>query len=651
MNTAKRKPDVVDSMGRSVQLGSTLGGGGEGTVYEVAQTVDRAAKIYLKPLTAERASKIRAMVGMKAEGLHKLMSWPVDLLLEKGSKQPVGLLVPRVHNKKNVHHLYGPKSRLQDFPRADWRFLIRAAANIAKAFAAVHDANCVIGDVNHGSIMVGGDATVSLIDCESFQVTVDGRQFFCEVGIETFTPPELQGVPSYRNIVRTANFDNFGLAVMVFHLLFMGRHPFAGRYSGAGEMPIWRAIKECRFPYSNNHKAIQMERPPGTPPLSFVGAELSHLFETAFSSASLVGGRPAARDWAAALNKLEANTKQCSAFSGHWYTNHLPECPWCTMEAKGANPLFPFVVPMEPTGSTFDVDALWSQIDKLPELGPAPSIPVGHREVSTAAHTIGRPGGGAKFIAILIAAAVFLGGTFVLPPLFWAFAIAAFFVHGVVERKLSNAEEIARFKNAMFEAEGRLSQAIADWQSSAGPASFSTAKAKFEACRVEVKGMPMKRAKALEQLKQSHQKLQLDHFLDRFELEDAKIDDIGPGRKRTLASYGIETALDLVPNRIGAVPGFGPKRVERLMKWRQSVAAKFRFDPTKPVDPRDIAKVEQEMLALRSKAESVAKAAYAEALQAHARVLAIRQTGRARVVEAQNVVAQARADYDFVSGS
>jgi DNA-binding helix-hairpin-helix protein with protein kinase domain len=26
----------------------------------------------------------------------------------------------------------------------------------------VHDANCVIGDVNHGSIMVGGDATVSL---------------------------------------------------------------------------------------------------------------------------------------------------------------------------------------------------------------------------------------------------------------------------------------------------------------------------------------------------------------------------------------------------------------------------------------------------------------------------------------------------------
>src|SRR5206468_8447379 len=140
-----------------------------------------------------------------------------------------------------------------------------------------------------------------------------------------------------------------------------------------------------------------------------------------------------------------------------------------------------------------------------------------------------------------------------------------------------------------------------------------------------------------------------DHFLDRFELEDAKIDDIGPGRKRTLASYGIETALDLVPSRISAVPGFGPKRVERLMKWRQSIAAKFRFDPTKPIDPRDVAKVEQELLASRNKAESAAKAAYAEALQAHARILALRQTGRPKMDELQNEVAQARVDYDFVS--
>ena len=180
MNSAQRKPDIVDSQGRMVPLGSTLGSGGEGTVYEVKQAVDRAAKIYLKPLSEERASKIRAMVKMNPDGLAKLMSWPVDLLLEKRTKQPIGLLIPRVHNKKNVHHLYGPKSRLQDFPRADWRFLIRAAANIAKAFAAVHDTNCVIGDVNHGSIMVGGDATVSLIDVAAVDIVWKRWEFLLQ---------------------------------------------------------------------------------------------------------------------------------------------------------------------------------------------------------------------------------------------------------------------------------------------------------------------------------------------------------------------------------------------------------------------------------------------------------------------------------------
>jgi DNA-binding helix-hairpin-helix protein with protein kinase domain len=253
-----------------------------------------------------------------------------------------------------------------DFPRADWRFLVRAATNIAKAFAVVHDADCVIGDVNHGSIMVAEDATVRLIDCDSFQVNTPARRFLCEVGIETFTPPELQGIP-FKGVVRKPNSDNFGLVVMIFHLLFIGRHPFAGRYSGAGDMPIAKAIKGCRFPYSANHKAVQMDRPPGTPALSFVGVEVAQLFETAFSRAAIKGGRPTARDWAAGLQKLEANAKECTNNKGHWYPSHVSECPWCQMEAQGANPLFPFVIPGLPGGtrSTLDVEEFWRQIEGL----------------------------------------------------------------------------------------------------------------------------------------------------------------------------------------------------------------------------------------------------------------------------------------------
>jgi DNA-binding helix-hairpin-helix protein with protein kinase domain len=650
MSPAQQKPEVVDTRGRPIPLGSELGSGGEGVVYEVGQNADKAAKIYRKPLTQDRADKIRAMMSMKADELSKLMSWPVDLLIEKRTSQPVGLLIPRVHNKKNVHHLYGPKSRLQDFPRADWRFLVHAAANIAKSFATVHDAHCVIGDVNHGSIMVGTDAKVSLIDCESFQVKADGRQYFCEVGIETFSPPELQGVSSYRNIVRTANFDNFGLAVMTFHLLFMGRHPFAGKSNGPANMPIPEAIKECRFPYSANHKAMQMERPPGTPPLSFVGSEVAHLFETAFSRATIGGGRPTARDWAAALQRLEANAKQCSVSKGHWHPGHLSACPWCAMEAQGANPLFPFVVPLPAAGSMLDVDALRRQIQNLPELGNAPVITAQSKQPSPAAVKVGRPSVAAKPAAAIIGLAIFLGGTFAFPPVFWIFAGAGIVAYNFLAKQFSNDDQVLSFRAALMEAERNFNRANSDWQSRAGSETFLAAKRKFEACRTEISEVPAKRSGALEKLRQSHRKLQMDRYLDRFEIEDAKIDGIGPGRKGTLASYGIETAEDLVPNRISAVPGFGPKMIERLMRWRRSLEAKFVFDPTKAIDPRDIIKVEQQFQTLRLQAEAAAKSAHAEALQAHARVLAIRQSGRPQMHALQVAMAQAKADLDFVRG-
>jgi len=610
-----RPPDLVDSQGNPIRLGALLGKGGEGAVYEVSQTTVTVAKVYHKPLSQDRTDKIKAMTMMRTDSLSKLTSWPIDLIRMRTTGQPIGLIMPRIANRKNIHHLYGPKSRLQDFPKADWRFLVRAAANIARAFSVVHDTGCVVGDVNHGSIMVAEDATVSLIDCDSFQVHAQGRNFLCEVGIETFTPPELQDM-SFRGVLRTPNCDNFGLAVMIFHLLFMGRHPFAGRFSGAGDMPIARAIKECRFPYSANHKAMQMDPPPGTPPLSFVGAEVAHLFEIAFSQTAIKNKRPTALTWVTAMQALEKNTKRCGVNLGHWHPSHLSECPWCHMEARGANPLFPFVVPLTPGvfGPTVDLEALWQQIIGLPILGPAPTIPVPEVSPSAAAQKLGKPG------------------------------IFAF----VVDFLTGRADEVDRFRKAMSDADANFKRVEADWLRRASEGAFDDAKRKFIELKKEIMQIPAKRNHALDQLKQSQRMLQLDRFLDKFELENASIEGIGPGRKRALESYGIETAKDIVPHRINAVPGFGPKMVERLMKWRRSIEAKFAFDPAKAIDPRDIAKVEQDILALRTKTETEAKAAHAAAMQAHARITAIRQMMRPQLDALQRTLAQARADYEYI---
>ena len=69
-----RKLLDAPSSGRPVNLGQVIGQGGEGAVYEITTHPGLVAKIYHKPLEAERAAKIRAMASMSNDGLTKLTS-------------------------------------------------------------------------------------------------------------------------------------------------------------------------------------------------------------------------------------------------------------------------------------------------------------------------------------------------------------------------------------------------------------------------------------------------------------------------------------------------------------------------------------------------------------------------------------------------
>jgi hypothetical protein len=61
-------------------------------------------------------------------------------------------------------------------------------------------------------------------------------------------------------------------------------------------------------------------------------------------------------------------------------------------------------------------------------------------------------------------------------------------------------------------------------------------------------------------------------------------------------------------------------------------------------------RVEQDILALRTRTEAAARAAHGEATQAHARTLALRQAMRPQMDALQASVAQARVDYRFIKG-
>src|SRR5262245_42407163 len=341
-----------------VRLGRRIGIGAEGAVYEIWGRSDLVAKVYREPLSPEKAEKLIILSRLGNERLFNLSAWPVSTLRNAPDGEVAGFVMKKVREAEEVHTLHSPKSRLQKFPGASWAFLIYVAANIARAIATIHEHGLVIGDVNPKNILVKRNATVYLLDVDSFQVCFDGKTYRCEGGFPEYTPPELQGV-AFRSIDRAQEHDGFGLSVAIFQLLFMGRHPFSGRYLGAGEMPLERAIRESRFAYGDDAEARKMRQPPGALSLDAAPPSLVDLFRRAFLSTD----RPHPREWIEQLGELAKALKKCELHSGHYYYRKLRDCPWCGIEKQACVRLFNFLLSGgESRRGPFLLDEVWNEI-------------------------------------------------------------------------------------------------------------------------------------------------------------------------------------------------------------------------------------------------------------------------------------------------
>ena len=130
-----------------------------------------------------------------------------------------------------IYQVYSPRLRANLHPYINWKFLHRAAGNLAASFATLHEEGYVVGDVNQGNILVDpAQALVTLVDTDSFQVKdpSSGYVFRCPVGMLGYTPPEMRLVSSFDCVDRAPSHDLFGFGVLVFKLLMEGFHPFMG---------------------------------------------------------------------------------------------------------------------------------------------------------------------------------------------------------------------------------------------------------------------------------------------------------------------------------------------------------------------------------------------------------------------------------------
>ena len=645
-------PIVVDADGRVLRLGRKLGQGGEGAVFELEGEPGLAAKIHHQPLTPLRAEKIRVMAGMRTAQIDKLAAWPTNLLsLPSGT--PIGLTMPKVVDHKDIHHLYSPKSRRTEFAGADWRFLIRVAANLARAVATIHEANGVIADINHSGVLVSQDARVRLIDCDSFQIVDAGKTYLCDVGVPTFTPPELQGL-LFAEIVRTPNHDNFGLAVLIFLTLFMGRHPFAGRFIGLGEMPIERAIGEGRFAYGADSTAFQMERPPGAPSLGIVSPAIAGLFERAFARESREGGRPTAHEWVTGLESLEHQLRQCAFSPAHWHFDGLQGCPWCRMEAATSVALFSASV-SPGAAAHFDIDAFWRRVTSMEHPGPAPSLEAADpkRKVgpSVSALQFKQQRALHRLYALLLSASPIPIAIFVNLPtggrlLFLAASIGLYFVARMLVR-LSNDTSIfadkARMDLEYFE------KVRDEWQSTAGPGRFDAKRTELERLRARWDESRDVQHRMQQEQHDQKQSAALSRFLDGFDIEVAGVSGLSPSRVPLLASFGIETAADIVAEKLDNVPKLDKKMRDALTGWREGLEERFRQEAGSGPASLDEELIEREALAEQMRIEAALRAGLQDLQEIQKQALFTRISTKAKVEEAHRAYLQSAADQKAVN--
>jgi DNA-binding helix-hairpin-helix protein with protein kinase domain len=193
---------------------------------------------------------------------------------------------------------------------------------------------------------VSDSALVTVLDTDSFQFRdpQTGNLHLCRVRTDGFIAPEVYAT-GRNNIERTVEQDLFGLAVLIFHLLMEGIHPFAGRYQGPGDPPpLQQNVIAGNFPY--NPSCTTLSPMPTAPPFTMLSATLRALFLRCFIDGhSTPTARPTAKEWQKALHQAAKQLVSCTKSPHHFFDKDLDGCPWCTRVEMGLADSFPVLRP------------------------------------------------------------------------------------------------------------------------------------------------------------------------------------------------------------------------------------------------------------------------------------------------------------------
>lgn len=581
--------------GYTLIRGDKIGEGGEGEIYTVQNHPQFAIKLYFPNKLSGKEEKIGQMIPLCPDYLKKFASIPLESLYDSRNNF-VGFLMDFIDGTQ-IHEFLA-KNRPDSFSNARWNFFVRVAKNLARSVDALHNTNFIIGDINESNVFILNDATVRIIDCDSFQFeSPSGRRFPLEVKKQEYTPPELQDkdVKTWR----TSNHDFFGLAVLIFQVLFINRHPYSGIPQTSQDLSFRKAIKEHRFAFGADSNTRGFLPPPSIIHLEETSKPVEESFRGAFLKDD---SRPTARNWIDILGSLEENLKKCEENNGHFYPNSISKCSWCRIEEESNYQVIHF----DPLSfdTNFNLDAVWKEVCSVNLPSGQIALPEkpyyqlqGAKKIKAQINRhIVMKIGLCIVIFIIHFGLLFLianqqMGCAVILALILSF-ITGSIIFGILDSDNLFPKSLSDEKKQLQQQNKQL---LEDYERLNTKQSFNVKFRELETKKDEYLELGTFRAKRFQELEQQARERQEIEFLSGFRISDASIYKIGYSRTLTLRSFGIETAADLTRNSIYQIPGFNYTLASYLLTWKEKMRKRFVFNESQAITKADEIAVEREV--------------------------------------------------------
>lgn len=467
-----------------------------------------------------------------------------------------------------------------------------------------------------------------------------------------FTPPELQAVASFDHVPRTSNHDNFGLALLIFHLLFGGRHPYSGvplRHDAGGALE--KDIQAFRYAYAPDGRRRGFNPPPKAIPISIVPDPIQAMFTRAFTENGVTGSRPTSQQWVTALDDLRGQLKRCATTPMHLYPGHLGRCPWCALEDHGVIYFLDIRVGVTPSGTTgFLLARIWAAIEAV-QPPPAIALP---KLAAIAVKPTPLPPGITQDGAITFWRVVIVGialWLFTVIPGAWFFVLGGAWWAWAAVRNLGGDErkaEQTKRQTANDAAQQGYDQIVARIRQEISPEAFAKKKQDLARLRDEYQQLPEREKAELANLHATAEARQKRQFLERHFIDGVTISGVWPAKKAALRSFGIETAADVTWNKVISVKGFGEVLTRAVVDWRKACERRFVFNPNLAVTEADKNAVRAKIATRKHTLEITLNAGAAELQRLRQDMITKANTFSPHLQATSKQLAQAQADLNII---